>query len=46
MAKYFTQPRRIGLILFDHPAHGLGTRGLKDLFELAEQGRPFLAFRQ
>src|SRR5215472_9373155 len=30
----------------DHPAHRLGTRDPEDLFELAQQGRPVLAFRQ
>ena len=32
--------------LLDHPAHGLRTRGPEDRFELAQQGRPLLIFRQ
>jgi hypothetical protein len=32
--------------LLNHPTHRLGARDPEDLFEFAQQGRPFLAFRQ
>src|SRR5215831_3921598 len=39
-----TPQNRIDLL--DHPAYGLRTRGPEDLFELAQQSRPLLTFRQ
>jgi hypothetical protein len=46
IAKYFTQPRRIGLTFSITFPNWLGMRGPDDLTELGEQGRPLLAFRQ